>query len=266
MLEAAIWGAIAGASLLIGAVIALVAHPSPRTVGFVMAFGAGTLIAAVSFDLIGDSLALEDSEFVAVAMLLGALMFFVGDTLVSSAGGHKRKSLSAGDGEAEGEQDESGVAIVFGTVLDGVPESFVMGLALIEGGDEALGLIMAVFISNLPKAIGATSSLARSGWTKVRIIAMWAGIAAITAISSMLGYAFFDAAAGQTGARIEGFAAGAILAMLATTMIPESHRLAGRLVGIVMTLASRWAYGSRQRRRQPLARRGLQAGHFFTAS
>ena len=238
MLEAAIWGAIAGTSLLIGATIALVAHPSPRTVGLVMAFGAGTLIAAVSFDLIGDSLALEDSEFVAVAMLLGALMFFVGDTLVSSAGGHKRKSLSVSeDPEAiDGEQDESGMAIVLGTVLDGVPESFVMGLALIEGGDEALGLIMAVFISNLPEAIGATSSLARSGWSKLRIMAMWAGIAAITAISSTLGYAFFDAAAGQTGARIEGFAAGAILAMLATTMIPESHRLAGRLVGIVMTL------------------------------
>ncbi len=239
MLEAAIWGAIAGASLLIGAIIALVAHPSPRTVGLVMAFGAGTLIAAVSFDLIGDSLALEDSEFVAVAMLLGALMFFVGDTLVSSAGGHKRKSLSVdGDGKAtgDGEQDESGVAIVLGTVLDGVPETFVMGLALIEGGDEALGLIMAVFISNLPEAIGATSSLARSGWATTRIMAMWGGIAAITALSSMLGYAFFDAAAGQTGTRVEGFAAGAILAMLATTMIPESQKLAGRLVGVVMTL------------------------------
>lgn len=234
MTEAVFWGLVAGSSLVIGALVAVVSRPPVRVVGLIMAFGAGTLISAVAYDLIGGAIAEGDSGGIAIGLLLGSIVFFAGDSFVSSRGGHSRKSSQPNrEASDEGGAEESGTAIVLGTVLDGVPESFVMGLALIEGGGAALGLIVAVFLSNLPEAIGATSSLARSGWETSRIMVMWVGIALVSALSCALGYAFFKSASGLTGARVEAFAAGAIIAMLASTMMPEAYRSAGRAVGVV---------------------------------
>jgi ZIP family zinc transporter len=216
---------------LLGAVIALTMHPRLPVVGWIMAFGAGTLIAAVAYDLVGDSIAEGDTAGLALALLAGAGIFYAGDAYVSARGAHNRKGMAPAEDAHDGA--ESGMSIVLGTVLDGIPESFVMGLALLGGSGEALGLIVAVFVSNVPEAIGGTSSLQRSGWAASRILLMWTGIAALTAVSSLLGYAFFDSASSLTGARVEAFAAGAIIAMLATTMLPEAQRIGGRAVGVI---------------------------------
>ena len=239
MIEAVFWGAVAGSSLVIGALIAVLMRPRVRTVGLIMAFGAGTLIAAVAYDLIGKAIVEDASGGVALGFLAGAIVFLIGDTYVSARGAHNRKGMEPAGGEQE--EEGSGAAITLGTVLDGVPESFVMGLALIGGADEAVGLIVAVFVSNVPEAIGATSSLQRSGWATSRIMLMWCGIGLISMLSTVLGYAVFDAASGLTGARFEAFAAGAIIAMLATTMMPEAHRASGRVVGVVTAVG--FAFG-----------------------
>jgi ZIP family zinc transporter len=237
--EAAFWGAIAGSSLVIGALIALLMRPRVRNVGLIMAFGAGTLIAAVAYDLIGESFVEDDSGGVALAFLAGAIVFLIGDTYLSARGAHNRKGMAPAEGDQE--EEGSGVPIVLGTILDGVPESFAMGLALIGGADDAVGLIVAVFVSNVPEAIGATSSLQRSGWATSRIMLLWCGIGLISMLSTVLGYAFFNSASGLTGARVEAFAAGAIIAMLATTMMPEANRAAGRVVGVVTAIG--FAFG-----------------------
>ena len=171
MIEAVFWGAVAGSSLVIGALIAVLMRPRVRTVGLIMAFGAGTLIAAVAYDLIGKAIVEDASGGVALGFLAGAIVFLIGDTYVSARGAHNRKGMEPAGGEQE--EEGSGAAITLGTVLDGVPESFVLGLALIGGADEAVGLIVAVFVSNVPEAIGATSSLQRSGWATSRIMLMW---------------------------------------------------------------------------------------------
>ena len=124
---------------------------------------------------------------------------------------------------------------MLGTVLDGIPESFVLGLTLITG-DVSTAFVAAVFISNIPEAVGATASLSQAGWERAKIMGMWAAIAAVCVAASVLGYVFFDKATNQTGQRVEAFTAGAMLAMLANTMMPEAYEEGGRWAGLATVL------------------------------
>jgi ZIP family zinc transporter len=232
MFEAAVWGLLAASSLLLGAAIALAFRPGKRVVGLAMAFGAGTLISAVSYDLIGKSIDEDGAFTIAIAMLIGAAVYVAGDWLIATVGGHE----SAGHIAASSAAGATGLAIVLGTVLDGVPESVVLGLSFVEGGSVSVSLLAAVFVSNLPEGLGATSDLRASGWSAQRIMMLWASIAVVSAVAAGVGYAWFDSRDASTGAHAEAFAAGAILAMLADTMIPEAFREGGRFAGIVTVL------------------------------
>ena len=128
------------------------------------------------------------------------------------------------------------MAIVLGSVLDGIPESMVIGLTIYEGGAVGAAYLAAVFISNLPESISSTSGLATSGWQKSRILWMWVAIAVISGVASLAGYALFQNSSPDTVAFVLAFAAGAILTMLADTMMPEAFQHGGKLVGILTTL------------------------------
>ena len=186
--EAAFWGIVTTSSLLIGGAIALQFQLRRNIVGLVLAFGAGALISAIAYELLGDTVLERDTSGIVGALVLGALVFIIGDLLIDKAGGSDRKS-----GHVEG--GNRGLAIVLGTVLDGIPESFVLGLTLITG-DVSTAFVAAVFISNIPESLGATASLKQAGWKHARIMGMWAGIAAVCIVASVLGYAFFDNADG----------------------------------------------------------------------
>jgi ZIP family zinc transporter len=125
---------------------------------------------------------------------------------------------------------------VLGTVLDGIPESLVIGLTIVDGGAVGAAYLAAVFISNLPEAISSTSGLVESGWRKSRILWMWVAIALVSGLSSLLGYSLFQDASANSVAFVLTFAAGGILAMLAETMMPEAFEHGGKLVGIATTL------------------------------
>src|SRR5262245_9968511 len=146
MASAFAWGALAASSLIIGAIIALIFHISRRAIGFIMAFGGGVLLSAVAFDLVEEAASLSFGEgAIALGIFAGCGVFFAGNWLVSRTGGADRK-------DAKGEQESgSALAIVVGTVLDGIPESIVIGLTLVEGGKIGLSYLLAVFISNLPE-------------------------------------------------------------------------------------------------------------------
>jgi ZIP family zinc transporter len=223
MLTAGFWGLVSGSSLVIGAVIALSFRPERRIVGLVMGFGAGALISAVAYELVGDAIAHDESVAISIAMLLGAGTFIAGDWLIDRAGG----------GEAEGGR---GPAIVLGAVLDGIPESFVLGLSFVGGGGASVALVAAIFLSNLPEALGATSDLVDAGWRRARVVGMWVLIMVVSALASAAGYAFFDARSDLSGVLAQGFAAGAILAMLTDTMVPESFESGGRFAGLATVL------------------------------
>jgi ZIP family zinc transporter len=112
----------------------------------------------------------------------------------------------------------------------------VIGLTIFEGGAVGAAYLAAVFISNLPESISASSGLLAGGWKKSRVLWLWIGIALVSALSSLAGYSLFQDSSPGVVAFVLAFAAGAILTMLANTMMPEAFEHGGKLVGIVVTL------------------------------
>jgi zinc transporter, ZIP family len=232
VLSALGWGIVAASSLLIGALIALRVPVGHRTIGLVLGFGAGVLISAVSFDLVEEAVGMETTSGwpVAIGIFMGCGTFFGGDWLIDRMGGDHRKNM-------HGAQEEgSPLAIVLGTVLDGIPESMVIGLTIYEGGKVGAAYLAAVFISNLPESLASTAGLVASGWKAIRILAMWSGIVLISGLASLAGYGLFQHSSPDTVAFVLAFAAGAILTMLADTMMPEAYENGGRLTGVATTL------------------------------
>jgi ZIP family zinc transporter len=227
-------GALAASSLVIGALIALRFQIGLRTIGLVMGFGAGVLISAVAFDLIQEAADKSSGHgSIAVGIFAGYAVFYGGDRLIDRLGGGDRKDAT-GD-----QQSGSALAIVLGTVLDGIPESMVIGLTIFEGGAVGAAYLAAVFISNLPESISSTTGLASGGWKKSRILWMWIGIALVSGLASLAGYGLFQDSSPDTVAVVLAFAAGAILTMLANTMMPEAFEHGGKLVGSSPRSASR---------------------------
>ena len=224
------WGAVGGAALVIGALAAIWFEPGRRVLGAVMAFGAGVLISAVAFDLVEEAFDTSaGAGGVASGLFAGALTFFVGDALIDRMGGANRKS--SGGEQAEG----SGLAIVLGAVLDGIPESIVLGVGLIDGTGVSVPFIAAVFLSNLPEGLAATTGLLRSRWSRAHVLVLWGVVALVSALAALLGFVAFDGVSPGTVAFVLSFAGGAILTMLADTMMPEAFENEGRLVGLLTT-------------------------------
>jgi zinc transporter, ZIP family len=197
------WGLFGASSLILGGAIALVFRVSERMLGLIMAFGAGVLISAVAYDLVADAFDTSAGNgSLALGLAAGALTFFAGDTIVDRMGGDNRKSMTRAPSAATG----SALAIVLGIVLDGIPESAVIGLGLLSGEGVGVALIAAVFLSNLPEAIAATTGLSRGGWASRKIIGLWVLVTVVSGV------------------------------MLADTMMPETFEHGGKLVGLLTTL------------------------------
>jgi zinc transporter, ZIP family len=225
------WGTLAASSLVIGAVVALLFRIRLPAIGLIMGFGAGVLISAVAFDLIQEAADMTPGNGVVIAgVFAGCGVFFGGDLLIDRLGGGDRK-------DATGDQESgSSLGIVLGTILDGVPESMVIGLTIFQGGAVGAAYLTAVFISNLPESISSTAGLASGGWKKSRILWMWIAIALVSGLASLAGYGLFQNSPPETVAFVLSFAAGAILTMLADTMMPEAYEDGGKLVGVATTL------------------------------
>jgi ZIP family zinc transporter len=229
--EAFAWGLLAASSLVIGGAVAIRFRISLRAIGLIMGFGGGVLISAVAFDLVEEAANTESGHgAVVTGIFAGCGVFFGGDWLIDRFGGAERK-------DADGAQESgSALAIVLGTVLDGIPESMVIGVTIFQGGAVGAAYLVAVFISNLPEAISSTAGLTASGWPRPRLLWMWIAITLISGIASLAGYGLFQHSSPDTVAFVLAFAAGAILTMLADTMMPEAYEHGGKLVGVVTTL------------------------------
>jgi ZIP family zinc transporter len=231
------WGALAASSLVIGSLIALWFRIPLRVIGLIMGFGGGVLISAVAFDLVGEAAEKSTGQgWSAAGLFAGCLVFFFGDRMIDRLGGGDRKDPTGAQEDGDGSDGGSPLSIVLGTVLDGIPESMVIGLTIYEGGAVGAAYLAAVFISNLPESISSTSGLVVSGWKKSRILWMWIAIAVISGFASLAGYGLFQDASPGVVAFVLTFAAGAILTMLANTMMPEAFEHGGKLVGIMVTL------------------------------
>ena len=230
MAEAFFWGLVAASSLVLGAWIVSVHAPGSRALGLIMGFGVGVLLSAVAYELVEEAIAVSSGEGgTGLGFFSGALVFFAGDTALArrQAEAERRSGTKSGG---------AALPLVLGIVLDGVPESAVVGLTLLTTGEVGLSMLVAVFVSNVPESIAATTDLLEGGWRRNRVYLLWAVVAVSCAGASALGYQLLDGASSTAVAFVLAFAGGAILCMLTTTMVPEAYERAGRLAGLATTV------------------------------
>jgi zinc transporter, ZIP family len=238
VVEAFLWGLFAASSLLIGALIAVGRPPQRRMLGLIMAFGAGVLLSAVSFELIAEATDVGGgSGAVVTGIFAGAATFTIGDILIGRF--QRRRQGNAMPDSEEG----AGLSILLGALLDGVPETAVLGLTLLQTGEVGVAMLIAVFISNLPEGVAATTTLIEGGWKRSLVLEIWGAVVLACALAAATGYVLLDGASTGTISFVFAFSGGAVLTMLATSLIPEAYEHAGRAVGVVTVFGFILAYG-----------------------
>jgi ZIP family zinc transporter len=217
VLEAGLWGLLGQASLILGAYLAIrFAVPKP-IIGWITAFGAGTLVAAAAFELSVPAYREAGARMTGVWIAVGAITFFVADRMVA-----KRAP--------KGEHASTGIAL--GALLDGIPESVAIAISLIAGASVSGAMVVAVLLSNLPESMASTPGFLRSGWSKGRVLALWSSIALAGGIAAALGYGLLGDASSDVLGAIQAFAAGTILTMLASVMMPTAYADGKEPVGL----------------------------------
>lgn len=235
-IEAGLWGLLGGSALVLGAAIGWFARLPTRVIAAVMAVGAGVLVSAVAFDLMDEALATGGFMPVALGFLGGAAVFTAANIVVSRRGARHRKRSGENAYErqpGEHEASGSGLAIALGALIDGVPESLVIGVSLIGGGGVSTAVVAAVFLSNLPEGLSSAAGMRKAGRSLGYVFGVWGSIALASGLAALIGNAAFGQASTGIVAATSAFAAGAILAMVADTMIPEAtentHEFSGLL-------------------------------------
>jgi ZIP family zinc transporter len=236
------WGLLAGGTLVVGALVAWFVRVPQRVVALVMAFGAGVLISALSFDLVDEAETTGGLLPTVVGFLAGAGAYVAANVVLARRGARHRKR-SQGLQPSESEQSGSGAAIAVGALLDGVPESIVLGLSLLGGGGVGVPVLAAIAISNLPEGLSSAAGMKASGRSARYVFGVWGGIALASGAAGLLGCLVLQDASAGTVAAITALAAGAILAMVADTMVPEAFERAHLLAGLVTTVGFILAFG-----------------------
>jgi ZIP family zinc transporter len=231
-LQAGFWGLLAGSALLIGSAIGYYAHIHPRVIAGVMAFGSGVLISALSFQLMDEAYRKGGFDSTAFGFVAGALVYTLANRALAVQGAKHRKR-SGHQQPSEDENAGSGLAIALGALLDGIPESIVIGLSLLSGESVSLVAVAAIFLSNIPEGLSSSAGMKKAGRPPAYIFGVWGSIALVSGIASVLGYSFFQRFSPEVHAAITAIAAGAILTMLVDTMIPEAFDEAREYAGLI---------------------------------
>jgi ZIP family zinc transporter len=233
-IQAGLWGLLSGSALLIGAMAGWFLPMSKRTVAGIMAFGAGVLISALAFELMDE--AWRRGGFVPVAggFLGGAALYTILNLLLAARGArHRKRSCAEHRDKDKAKNPENGAALALGALLDGIPESIVIGVSLLRGGAVGIVAVIAIFMSNIPEGLSSAAGMKSEGRKAAHVFLMWAGIALIAGLSSLAGYILFDGVDPGAVAAVQATAAGAILAMIIDTMVPEAFEGTHDYAGLI---------------------------------
>jgi len=237
-LQAGIWGLVGAASLIAGASVASMKWLTTRVIAGIMSFGCGVLISAVAYDLIFDGFKKAGIRPIVAGAIAGSLAYAAANWFVSHHGAHHRKRST---GEQQPASEGGGLVIAIGSLLDGIPESVVLGVSLLSGGGVSIAIFAAIFLSNFPEGLSSAVGMRKAGRSSAYIYGLWTAITFLSGLASLLGAAFLSSAAPALIAMVNAVAAGALLTMVSDTMLPEAvegeHGATGFLVVVGLLLA-----------------------------
>jgi ZIP family zinc transporter len=228
-IQAGLWGLLAGSALVIGAALAWFVPIPQRLIAAIMAFGSGVLISALSFELMDEAFRRGGFDSTSAGFLGGAAVYTAANIYISRRGAEHRKR----SGDQQPSDAGSGSAIAVGALLDGIPESIVIGGSMIGGTAVSWVAVVAIFLSNVPEGLSSASGMKKAGRSAAYVFGLWTGIAVISGLAALVGYTAFAGFSAEVVAATQAVAAGAILAMIADTMMPEAFELVHDYAGLI---------------------------------
>ncbi|WP_048137739.1 ZIP family metal transporter [Methanosarcina horonobensis] len=234
VLEAGFWGLIAGLGLFLGALVGYFVELRHHVIATIMGFGGGVLISILSFDLMEEAYELTGFEMTAAGFLAGGLVFSTANWLLARHGAQNRKRCGQCVQQPSEEQHPgSGISLFLGALVDGIPESLVIGLSLIGGGMIPSATLAGFFLANVPQGLSSASGMKDARRSARYVLGAWGGLTLASGVAALLGYSIFGGLSTSMIALMSAFAAGGLLAMLTETMIPEAFDQASAFIGLI---------------------------------
>ncbi|UOG75819.1 ZIP family zinc transporter [Hymenobacter tibetensis] len=243
---AGFWGLVSGSALLVGAALGYFAQVPQRLIAAIMAFGSGVLISTLSLELMEEAYEKGGLNSTAAGFVGGAAVYTLANWLLARSGAKHRKrsgqeqaqerSSVQQNNAKDGAEADNGMALAIGALLDGIPESIVIGLSMLAGGKVSMVAVVAIFLSNLPEGLSSAAGMKKAGHSARYVLLLWAGIALISGVASLIGYTLFSGFSNEVIAATMAVSAGAVLAMIADTMIPEAFEEAHNFTGLITVL------------------------------
>lgn len=229
---ALLWGLIAASSVFIGAALGWFARPSPRSLAALMAFGSGILLSVVAFEIVDDAFEEGGLGPTAIGYVIGAVLFTFGLLWLDRAGARHRKRSTM----AVGKGREAAGVVALATVLDSIPESMIIGVNFFNGERVALATVAAVFLSNIPEALSATTRMRLAGHRAAYVVSVWSAVAVAGALATLGGYLLLGELSPSGVAMTQAIAGGALLVFIVDTMIPEAFSETHEAAGLIAAL------------------------------